>query len=232
MSARRESINKNDAKKPFVTKTSDTPIIEWALLEITCVWDFWKIILEGESRFSCKIRGNSFRGFSRKGEGKYWFSLIMYKFYSSNALYSACYQFTVFIFFNSFWYLPLLFQIEYQPSVTYKKAFNVFLRSPKHEEIKFPHKFIFVFFLYLIGAILSKRYQKWEIRRKNIKGSGSGVGEGELSKERWRGFQTFNTLYPHAPTHNKRMGNNSIYIPKEYVITLTTENVWRVIPNE
>ena len=119
----------------------------------------------------------------------------------------------------------MLFQIKYQPSVTYKKAFNIFLRSPKHEEVKFPHKFIFVFFLYLIGAILSKRYQKWEIRGKNIKGSGSGVGEGELSKERWRGFQTFNTLYPHAPTHNKRMGNNSIYIPKEYVITLTTENV-------
>ena len=102
MSARRGSINKNDAKKPFVTKTSDTPIIEWALLEITCVWDFWKIIVEGESRFSCKIRGNSFRGFSRKEEGKYWFSLIMYRFYSSNALYSACYQFTVFIFLTPF----------------------------------------------------------------------------------------------------------------------------------
>ena len=102
MSARRESINKNDAKKPFVTKTSDTPVTDWALLEITCVWNFWKIIVEGESRFSCKIRGNSFRGFSRKGEGKYWFSLIMYRFYSSNTFYSSCYQFTVFIFFNFF----------------------------------------------------------------------------------------------------------------------------------
>ena len=180
MSARRGSINKNDTKKPFVTKTSDTPVTDWALLEITCVWNFWKIIVEGESRFSCKIRGNSFRGFSRKGEGKYWFSLIMYRFYSSNTFYSSCYQFTVFIFFNSFWYLPLLFQIKYQPCVTYKKAFNVFLRSPKHEDIKFPHKFIFVFFLYLIGAILSKRYQKWEIRGKNIKESGSGVGEGRV----------------------------------------------------
>ena len=45
-----------------------------------------------------------------------------------------------------------------------KKECNVVLKSSNHEEISFPHWFIFVFTLYIIGVMLSKKCcRNWEV---------------------------------------------------------------------
>ena len=89
--------------------------IVWTPLFIG-VWDFWKII-EGGSRFSCKngVCSPYKEGgvVCRKG-GKHWFSLVfslvMYGFCSSNALYSANLSFRMFFHLECF-------QIKSQPGV-------------------------------------------------------------------------------------------------------------------
>ena len=50
-----------------------------------------------------------------------------------------------------------------------KRACKVLLYSPKHEEITFLHNSIFVFILYLIEAILSKKCQEVVGWKKDIK---------------------------------------------------------------
>ena len=44
------------------------------------------------------------------------------------------------------------------------------LQPPKHEETTFSHAFIVVLIPYFIGAILSKKCQKWGVGKKDIKG--------------------------------------------------------------
>ena len=47
----------------------------------------------------------------------------------------------------------------------------------KDEEITMPNEFIFVFFWYFIGPILSKKScQKWGIQKKDNWGGGGGGG--------------------------------------------------------
>ena len=40
---------------------------------------------------------------------------------------------------------------------------NVVLQSTKHNEITFPHEYIFIFILYFIGAITSKNVKNEEV---------------------------------------------------------------------
>ena len=109
----------------------------------------------------------------RKGV-KHCFSLVMYRFCSSNALYTE----------NLSKIFQLLFQIKSQlgvayKSVNYKKAFNVVFQSSKNEEITVPDEFIFVFIMYFIGAILSeKSCRKQRVQKKYEKG-GMAIQGGE-----------------------------------------------------
>ena len=83
------------------------------------------------------------------------FSLVMYGFYGSIALYSAS------LFFKK---CLLVFQIK---SKCYKKAFNIDFLSSKNEEITLPHEFIFVFVWSFIGALLSETScQKHGVQKK------------------------------------------------------------------
>ena len=59
--------------------------------------------------------------------------------------------------------------VDIYKNVMYKKAFNIFLCSFKHEETAFPDGHIFMFFPYFIGTILSKICQKWGVEKKDIK---------------------------------------------------------------
>ena len=67
---------------------------------------------------------------------------------------------------NSFWYQRLLlFRIKSQSGIafksfSYQKTCNIILKSSKHEEIIFPHEFIFVFILYFIGGDIVKKMSK------------------------------------------------------------------------
>ena len=107
----------------------------------------------------------------------------------------------------------MLFQIKYQPSVTYKKAFNVFLRSPKHEEIKFPHKFIFVFPVFNWGDIF-KKTSKVGNSGKKYKGEWEwGFGRESCLKKGGGGFK-HSTHYTHTLpyTVNVSVTTQSIYL--------------------
>ena len=98
-----------------------------------------------------------------------------YGFSSSNALYSASLSFILLLFllitfdtwdfyFESNLSLVLLVKV-----LLIKRACKVLLYSPKHEEITFLHNSIFVFILYLIEAILSKKCQEVVGWKKDIK---------------------------------------------------------------
>ena len=68
----------------------------------------------------------------------------------------------------------LLFQIKSLPvdryeSVAYKRVCNINLRFSKHKEITFSHGFFFPFMPYFIGAMLTKKCQKWVFGEKDIK---------------------------------------------------------------
>ena len=122
----------------------------------------------------------------RKGV-KHCFSLVMYRFCSSNALYTE----------NLSKIFQLLFQIKSQlgvayKSVNYKKAFNVVFWSSKNEEITVPDEFIFVFMMYFIGAILSeKSCRKQRVQKKYEKGGMAIQGGGGVYK---KGVRTSCTL--------------------------------------
>ena len=123
-------------------------------------------------------------------------------FCSNNALKSfIC---NVYCSFNSVWLL--LFWIKSQPgvaykSVSYKQACKVVLKSSKHEEITFPHGFIFMFIPYFIAAISSKKYwQKWgegEIKR----GEGGQTGEGVYKKGRSNLLHTLSLYFSNIGCH-------------------------------
>ena len=71
-----------------------------------------------------------------------------------------------------------------------KKAFNAVFWFSKNKEMILPHEFIFVFFRYFIGAMLTEKpCQKWGVRKNNKKGDGNIGG---LSIE--EGTQTFCAL--------------------------------------
>ena len=124
-------------------------------------------------------------------KGKLCFSVVMYGFCSSNALYLASLSFT-------FRHLEglVLFQIISQPSVAYKsvvykRAFNAVSKSSKNKKIILPHEFIFVFIWYFIGVILlEKSCQKWKVWKKYKNGDG---GKGGVVYR--RRVQTFCTLW-------------------------------------
>ena len=74
--------------------------------------------------------------------------------------------------------------IKSQPGVTYKsvvykKSCKSVLQSFKHEKMTLPHGFIFVFILYLIGAILPKV----QAPKRHKKGRMAGSIEAEFSTE-------------------------------------------------
>ena len=58
--------------------------------------DFWKIIEGGTQDFLAKMGGNPYGKLSIEGAGDCCFSLVMYEFCSSNALYSGIFAFTMF----------------------------------------------------------------------------------------------------------------------------------------
>ena len=74
--------------------------------------------------------------------------------------------------------------IKSQPGVTYKsvaykESCKSVLQSFKHEKMTLPHGFIFVFILYLIGAILPKL----QAPKRHKKGRMAGCVETELSTD-------------------------------------------------
>ena len=70
------------------------------------IWDFWKII-EGGSRFCCKIGGNAYREGPVYRRGQHCFPVTMNGLCSIIALYSASLS-VIYFSFNSFWYVMLL----------------------------------------------------------------------------------------------------------------------------
>ena len=133
-------------------------------------WHFWKLI-EWGIKFSCKNEeGGGGRGCSpyreivyRKG-GKHCFSLVMYGFCSSNALYLASLSFSMY----------LLFQVNSQSvvacsSVDYKKAFNAVL-SPLKMKKYFFHMSLFLHLSYIsLGQYCWKSLAERRGFKKNIK---------------------------------------------------------------
>ena len=84
-----------------------------------------------------------------------------------------------------------LTMVWYAKVLLIKEECNVVLQSSKHEEITFPHEYLFVFTLYITGAILSKNvvngggFKKIYIKGRWPNGGGLSI-EG--------GVQTFYTL--------------------------------------
>ena len=95
----------------------------------------------------------------------------MYGFCSNNALYSVSRSFAIFIFLLNLLNTWCCYNFESNLSFMWhmkvllvKKECNVVLKSSNHEEISFPHWFIFVFTLYIIGVMLSKKCcRNWEV---------------------------------------------------------------------
>ena len=57
-------------------------------------------------------------------------------------------------------------------NVDYKHTCHILWQSSKHEEIRLPPQIVFVFILYFIGTILSKKCQSEGLKKVKKKGDG------------------------------------------------------------
>ena len=101
------------------------------------VFGFLKNHRKGGSRFPSENGGSSYRGLSIEGGGggggKHCFSLIRYKFFSSNALYFISFSFKIFIFlltpcdtFDCYYFGPNLSQVLLIKVLFIKKHVTLF----------------------------------------------------------------------------------------------------------
>ena len=115
--------------------------------------------------------GSRYRGVAYRRGDKNSFSLIRYRFFRSNALYSKRLSLRMFILLTPFdtWdcynFESNLNQVLLLKVLYIKKACNTVSQSSKNGEITLPHEFIFVFIRYSNGTILSeKSCQKQGVR--------------------------------------------------------------------
>ena len=88
------------------------------------------------------------------------------------------------------------FHFKSQPGIAYKsdvykKACNIVFKSSKNENLTLPNEFFFVFILYFIGAILSKKSCQKQGALKIYEKGGMAIKRGAVYR---RGAQIFCTL--------------------------------------